>query len=361
MIGWALYLAYTLLLPPLLIGLLRKLKSRLQGRQGPPVWQVYRDLAKLARKGETISETTTWVFAAAPSVALGCVLVCALSVPWLGLPAPLHGDVFLLVYLLALGKFAMSLAALDPGTTFGALGASREAAVGVLAEPALVLALAALAVQAGSSDLAVLFASRPGAELGTLLPLVGTALWLSITAELARMPVDDPTTHLELTMIHEALILENSGRNLALVELGAGIKLAVLFGLLAQVLLMGTPALAPWAAHATSLALIVGACAVVAFIETVMVRLRWRRIPALMAFGLTAATMACLIVALKSEAPSPAPDRHAPAWHRPSAQPSDETTAIPPQRSGLRPDATLERGGPARAVLFAPRSGAEHV
>ena len=242
---WAVHLAYALLLPPLLVGLLRGTKARLQGRQGPPIWQAYADLLKLARKGETVSETATWLFRAAPLVSLGCLLACAVSVPWLGLPTPLRGDLFLLVYLLAMGKFAVSLAALDPGTTFGALGASREATVGVQAEPALVLGLGALAVTARSSELAVLLAARPGAELGALVPLVVVALWLAINAELARMPIDDPTTHLELTMIHEALILENSGRNLAVTELAVGLKLAGLFGLLAQVLLMAWPPLPP--------------------------------------------------------------------------------------------------------------------
>ena len=296
----ALYLVASIVWPPLLIGLLRSLKARLQGRRGPVIWQVYYDLAKLLRKGETVSATNTWVFAAAPFVALGCVVVCALSVPWLGVPAPLHGDLFLFVYLLALAKFAACLAALDPGSTFGALGASREEAVGVQSEPALVLALGALAAHAHSSDLAVLLAAgRPGADFGALVPLVLVALWLALTAELARMPVDDPTTHLELTMIHEALILENSGRNLAVIEFGVALKLSVLYGLLAQVVLLAWPPLPPLAAHAATLALMAGACGAVALTETVMVRLRWRRLPNLLAFGTTAALMACLIVALK--------------------------------------------------------------
>jgi len=295
-----LYLPYMVVLPPLLIGIIRTLKSRLQGRRGPSPLQPIWDLVKGLRKGETVSATTTWVFGAAPLVALGSSVLVALSVPWLGLPSPWHGDLFLLVYLLALGKLAVSLGALDPGSTFGALGASREAAVSVQSEPAMVLALGALAVHAGSSDLSVMLApGQMGAELGAVTPLVLAALWLAVCAELARMPFDDPTTHLELTMIHEALVLENSGRSLALVELGVAIKLAVLLGLLAQVMLMAWPALTAWGAHLATLALMLGSCGVVAVTETVMVRLRWRRIPNLLAFGLTASVMACLLVALK--------------------------------------------------------------
>ncbi len=295
-----LYLTHALVVPPLLVGFIRTGKARLQNRQGPSLWQPFWDIAKLLRKGETISATTTWVFRWAPAISLATLIVAALMVPWLGVSAPLPGDLFLVVYLMALGKFVTSLAALDPGSSFGALGASREAAVSVQAEPALVIALAALAAHAHSSALSAMLApGQAGAHLYIVVPLVLVALWLAISAELARMPIDDPTTHLELTMIHEALILENSGRNLALVEIGVALKMTVLFGLIAQVLLIAWPPLPPALAYLVSLGLILSAGAVLALAESTLVKLRWRRIPNLLSFALTAGALACLIVAMK--------------------------------------------------------------
>jgi formate hydrogenlyase subunit 4 len=299
LLAWLFYLVHILVIPPLLLGCIRTGKARLQNRQGPALWQPFWDLAKLVRKGETISETTTWVFRAAPVIHLAVLVAVALMIPWLGLAAPLPGDLFLVVYLLALGKFLTSLAALDAGSAFGALGASREATVSVQAEPALILALGALAAQAHSSTLATMLApGQAGVHLPLVLPLLGVALWLAITAELARMPIDDPTTHLELTMIHEALILENSGRNLALVEMTIGLKLTVLFGLMAQVLRVALPPLSPGLTYSLSLGLILVGGGVLALAESVLVKLRWRRIPNLLAFALTASVLACLLVVL---------------------------------------------------------------
>lgn len=295
-----LYLAHAIFLPLLLIGFIRTAKARLQNRRGPSIWQPFWDVAKLMRKGETVSETTTWVFRWAPIAGLAAILPVALMVPWLGFSSPMPGDLFLVVYLLALGKLVTGLAALDPGSSFGALGASREAAVSLQAEPAMVLALGALAVHAHSSAFhAFLAPGQPGSQLFVVVPLVVAALWIAITAELARMPVDDPTTHLELTMIHEALILENSGRNLALVDLAVGMKSVVLYGLLAQVLLVAwRPLPAGWA-YAASLGVILACGCVIAVAESVLVRLRWRRIPNLLSFAVTAAALACLVVAIK--------------------------------------------------------------
>jgi len=300
LLSLAFYFANALVLPFFLVGLLRMGKARLQNRQGPPLLQPFWDIAKLLRKGETVSKTTTWVFRGAPIVSLAAMIAVALMVPWLGVPSPLPGDLFLVVYLMALGKFVTGLAALDTGSSFGALGASREAAVSLQAEPAMVIALAALATHAHSSALAALLApGQGGSHLFVVIPLVVAALWLAITAELARMPIDDPTTHLELTMIHEALILENSGRNLALVEIAVALKMAVLIGLIAQVVLIACPRLSPAVTYPLSLGLILAGGAVLALMESVLVKLRWRRIPNLLSFALTAGALACLIVALK--------------------------------------------------------------
>lgn len=295
----ALYLLHAALLPFLLVGAIRLGKARLQMRQGPPLWQPLWDFLKMMRKGETVSQTTTWVFRSAPLVNVACVLGAALMVPWLGVATPLHGDLFLVVYLLGLGKFATGLAALDTGSSFGALGASREATVSIQAEPALVLGLAALAAHSQSSSFAAMLEPARSGLVLVLIPLVTVALALAAVAELARMPVDDPTTHLELTMIHEAMILDNSGRNLAFVEYGVGLKTCLLLGLLAQVLQVGLPVLPPVAAWAGSILLIGLGALVLVIVESTLVKLRWRRIPNLLSFALAAGVLACLLVALK--------------------------------------------------------------
>lgn len=295
-----LYALHGLLLPLLLVGFIRTGKARIQNRQGPPVLQPLWDIAKLLRKSETISETTTWVFRWSPIINLATIGAVALMVPWLGIRSPIPGDLFLVVYLMALGKFGSGLAALDAGSAFGALGASREAAVSVQSEPALIVALAALAASAHSSAFGVFLApGRTAPYLLIVIPLVVVALWLAITAELSRMPIDDPTTHLELTMIHEALILENSGRNLALVELAVGVKTVVLLGLVAQVLLLAWPPLGSAWSYLATLGLIFAGGATLVVAESVLVKLRWRRIPNLLSFAVTAAALACIIVAMK--------------------------------------------------------------
>lgn len=295
-----LYVTHGFFLPLLLVGFIRTAKARLQNRQGPPLLQPFWDLFKLLGKGETISETTTWVFRWAPVVGLATMVPVALMVPWLGIESPLPGDLFLVIYLVALGKFVTGLAALDAGSSFGAFGASREAAVSVQAEPALVIGLAALAAHAHSSSLRIFLAPGQGEPyLLFVIPLVVVAVWLAITAELSRMPVDDPTTHLELTMIHEALILENSGRNLALVELAVGLKTIVLLGLVAQALLIAWPPLPGGWSYLASLSMIAAGGAALVVAESVLVKLRWRRIPNLLSFAMTAAALACLVVAMK--------------------------------------------------------------
>lgn len=294
------YLIHVVLVPPLLIGFIRTAKARIQQRQGPSPLQPFFDLAKLLRKGETVSEINTWVFLWAPIVSLASTLAVALMTPWLGIASPLSGDLFLVVYLMALGKFAAGLGALDCGSAFGAIGASREAAVSVQAEPALLLGMAALAVHAKSSAFGDMFAAhQPAGDLLIVVPLVIMAVWLAIMADLARMPFDDPTTHLELTMIHEALVLENSGRSLALVEIGVAIKTTLLFGLIAQVLMLAWPPISPAVKYLVTLSCMAGAAALVAVTESVMVKLRWRRIPNLLSFAVAAGALACLVVSVK--------------------------------------------------------------
>jgi len=295
-----LYLIHAALLPLLLVGFIRKSKARLQGRTGPPLLQPFYDVAKLLRKGETTSSTTTFVFAWAPAVGLGAIMAALLMTPWIGLPAPLPGDVILFVYVMALAKFSTGLSALDTGSSFGAFAASREAAISVQTEPAILLSMAALAVHSHSSSLTILLRSHhPGMHEAVLVLVVIVALWIAVIAELSRMPVDDPTTHLELTMVHEALLLENSGPNLALMEYAAAARTALLFGLMAQIVLLPFPAPPIALNYVLSIVLIAGAALVLIVIESTIVKLRWRRIPNLLSFSVAAGVLACLLVALR--------------------------------------------------------------
>ncbi len=255
-------------------------------------------MAKLLGKGETISETAGWVFVWTPRIGLAIALLTAVLVPWSGLLLPagwMAASNFLLVlYLLGLSKFLGMLAAMDTGSAFGGLGASREATISLLVEPALMIGFGTLALGAGSMELATIY-SQPLHPLVALL--VGAALVIAALAELSRMPVDDPTTHLELTMVHEAMILENSGRNLALVEYAVALRACIYFGLATLTLWhvwTGFAALAPGWRYVAGLGGVFVMGAAVAVAEGVLVKLNWRRVP----HFLIVATVLCLFAAL---------------------------------------------------------------
>ena len=299
-VSLVLYGAHIAIVPFLFIGAIRRGKALMQGRQGPPLLQPLFDAIKLLGKGETISSTAFWSFYAAPVVGLAAVTTVALMIPWLGVECPIAGDLFLVVYLLAIVKFATSLAALDTGSSFGAIGASREFAISLFAEPALIAGLAALALLAHSSSLTAVFASGHGGfAMTTIAGLAAIAIWMSAMADLSRMPVDDPTTHLELTMIHEAQILENSGRNLVLVQYATALRAVVLIGIVARVVMLALPPLLPILSYAACMLLFVVAACLIVCNEAVMVRLRWRRLPNLLSFAVVASMLACLVAAMK--------------------------------------------------------------
>jgi formate hydrogenlyase subunit 4 len=213
---------------PLLRMLIRKMKARLQNRQGPPLLQGYYDLAKLLRKEPVRSETASWIYVAGPRVYFAAALAATTLVPVLVASAPLEsaGGILLLVGTLALGRFALATAALDTGSPFGGMGASRDMTIAALAEPALILGLFTLALAAGSMNLGVLvrglLAQGPSLHPSDFLALAG--LFVILIAETGRIPVDNPATHLELTMIHEAMVLEYAGPDLALVEWASALK-----------------------------------------------------------------------------------------------------------------------------------------
>ena len=278
---------------PLLVGMMRQVRARLEGRVGGGVGQPWRDLRKLLRKEPISPDGSTVVFAAAPAVALTSSLVVVAVAPFVTTASPLDGiaDLYAVVALLLLGSVSYALAGLDTGSAFGGMGASRTMMVAALAEPTLLVTGFALAVQVGSSNLGDLVhrvQQSPGEVFSPATLLAAAALGIVVVAEAGRLPVDNPSTHLELTMIHEATILEYAGRDLAVVELSASIRLSILLGLWSSLFL-------PWgiAVHAAPAALLVGTvvfalkvavlAAVLAAAEVFMAKWRLFRVPELLA------------------------------------------------------------------------------
>jgi len=232
-----LQLVLVLLVAPLLSGVIKTAKARLQTRRGPGVFQFYCDLFKLLRKGMVIPETSSWVFSAAPYIVFATATLVALMIPMTTTHAPLSlfGGVLAVVYLLALGRFFLALGGLDAGSSFGGLGSSREMTISAIAEPAMMLAIFTVALGANSTNLSEMANAAVTQSWRFLVPsqmLAFAALFIVLIAETGRIPVDNPATHLELTMIHEAMVLEYSGPYLALIEWGASIKQLVLMTLL---------------------------------------------------------------------------------------------------------------------------------
>lgn len=287
-------------LAPLLGGVIGRTKALFAGRRGAPLLQGYFDVAKLLRKGAVYSTTATWIFRAGPAAGAGAVAAALALVPLAGRPAllPFPGDFLLLVYLLALGRFFTIAAALDTGSAFEGMGASREAHFSALAEPALLLSFLALARHAGSLSLSASVGALSFAAWrhhAAALALVVAALFIVFLAETSRVPVDDPATHLELTMIHEVMVLDHGGPDLALVELGSWAKMWVLGALIVGVALpartgSGLLDVLVFLAAMVLLAVLVGA------VESTMARLRLLRVPQLLvAAGVLAALGVMLI------------------------------------------------------------------
>ncbi len=273
-------------LPPLLQGIITKTKAFFGGRVGAPVLQPYFDLFKLLRKGMVISRTTSWVFLAGPSVTLAATLAATLLLPLGGEAAPIHftGDLILFVSLFALGRFFTTLAALDTGSSFEGMGASREITYACLAEPALFLGLMALVRATGALELSGILGSEIGAAWATAAPtmvMVVAGLFIVVLAENARIPVDDPNTHLELTMIHEVMALDHSGPALAVIEYGAALKLFAMGSILVRLIVPVTGGSGVWTWGIFLLAVIVFAL-VVGVVESITARLRLMLVPNLL-------------------------------------------------------------------------------
>ena len=287
--------AAMLALAPLLRGVIKKMKAALQMRQGPPLLQVYYDLAKLLRKEAVRSATSSWLYVAGPRMYFATAVVATTLVPvWIA-AAPLEaaGGVLALVGILALGRFFLATAALDTGSPFGGMGASREMTIAALAEPALMLGLFTAALSAGSLNLGALVRGLldRGAAFHPSDVLALAGLFIVVIAETGRVPVDNPATHLELTMIHEAMVLEYAGADLALVEWASALKELLYFTLLADlfapigIATSASPAgllqaVLIWSAKMLVLAL------AVTLVESTNAKLRLFRVPDLMAVSL---------------------------------------------------------------------------
>ena len=277
---------------PLLVGTVRTLKARLVGRCGPVPWQPFLDLRKLLGKTPVVSETTSWVFRVTPYVLAGAMLVAAVAAPVLTSTPPLaFAGIILLMSLFLLSTFFLALAGLDAGSAFGGMGSSREVAVAALAEPTVILAVFTLALRANTTNLGGIVervAAEPVLAVNPSHLLAFAAFFIVMLAETGRLPVDNPATHLELTMIHEAMVLEYSARHLALVEWAGAMKLLLFLTLLANLFFpWGVPADATPPAIVLGLLALAGKLAVLtvalAVLETAVAKLRLFRVPELLA------------------------------------------------------------------------------
>ncbi len=279
------HLAALLALPPLVLGIVNRTKAIFAGRKGPPLLQAYWDLAKLLRKGAVYSRTTSWVFRAGPIVGLAAVASAGLLLSMGGAPALISfgGDFVLFAYLLGLARFFTALAALDTGSAFEGMGAAREVTFASLAEPALFLCLLVLARATGSISLSGMLGPALPAAWGHAAPalvLASIGLFVVALAENSRIPVDDPNTHLELTMIHEVMVLDHGGPDLAFILYGASLKL-FLFGAILARMVLGH-AVGALASEALFFLGIVLFAVGIGVVESVMARLRMRRVPQLL-------------------------------------------------------------------------------
>ena len=277
------HLVILLLCPPLLLGVINRVKAMFAGRKGPPLIQAYYDLFKLTRKGTSISTTATWMFLAGPSVSAVSTFIAGLLIP-LAAPAVLFfpGDFILVAYLFALGRFFTSSAALDTGSSFEGMGAAREVTFAAFSEPAFFMGAFLLVRLSGSSSLSDMLSHQIFQEhaVASLL-LLGISWFIILLAENSRIPFDDPNTHLELTMIHEVMVLDHGGPALALVEYGSAMKLFLLSAMFLQVLVPLPPAWGLWK-YPAFLALVIAVGVMIGAVESSIARVRLNSIPRLL-------------------------------------------------------------------------------
>jgi formate hydrogenlyase subunit 4 len=289
------------LLAPLLPGIINQVKAKFAGRKGPSLFQLYYDLYKLLRKDFVYSRTTSVVFRIAPVLILVCMLFACMILPWGGFPAPISfdGDFILLLYLLGLARFATVLAALDTGSSFEGMGASREVLISALAEPALLLGFMVLILHTGSSGLLGIASGITASDWQSTAPLlvmVSFAWYFILLAENSRLPVDDPNTHLELTMIHEVMVLDSEGVDFAMIQYAAALKLWIFSGLLVNLTIPVKHDIM-WLQALTFLGGMFLVSIIVGITESIMARLRLINIPKVL-IGSGALSLIALIVKL---------------------------------------------------------------
>lgn len=295
--------AFIVAVAPFITGVIRKLKAILQSRRGPGVFQPYRDLYKLFRKESVVSKNASWVFTITPYVCMAAVIVAALMVPAFATKSlGFVGDLIMVVYMLGMMRFFMALSALDTGSAFGGMGSSREVTLSAIAEPTMLLSIFTLALIAGTTSLGDISnqLALHGPELvRPSLFLAFAALFIATLAENARVPVDNPATHLELTMIHEGMILEYSGKQLGLMELSSMAKLSLFLAILASVFI-------PWGIAtqldpvsiaigiAVLLVKMLAMAAAIAYIESFISKMRLFRVPNLLTISFTLGLLAVM-------------------------------------------------------------------
>jgi formate hydrogenlyase subunit 4 len=294
-----------LLLAPLLTGFVRKLKSRLLRRQGPPLLQPYRDLIRLMRKDVVLAETASWLFRVIPYLVFAATWVAASLVPTYGtgMLFSWSADLIAIIALLGSARFFLALAGMDVGTAFGGIGSSREVMIASLAEPAILITVFAVAMIAGSTQLSTIaeFMGSNSVGLRVSLGMALVALTIVALAENGRIPVDNPATHLELTMVHEAMVLEYSGRHLALIDLSSQLKLLLYLSLIACIFVpWGTAApdagIEAFAVGAASyVAKLAGEGFLLAVLETSIAKMRVFRVPEFLGAALMLALLATLL------------------------------------------------------------------
>lgn len=275
---------------PLVSGFIRKIKNNLRMRKGAPVLQPYYNLAKLLKKDEVVSENSSWIFRITPFIVLSSVLAALLLIPFPGSrsSAGYMGDILLVIFMLSLGRFFLSLAGLDAGSSFGGMGSSRDMFISSLVEPVMLLSIFVVGANSGSTNPAVMAAQGPARLSGITASL---AFFMAMMAETSRIPVDNQETHLELTMVHEAMILEYSGMRLAMIELAAHIKQILFFTILASVVL-------PFGGIMLYPVKIIAISAAIGVIEVSFAKMRLFRVVDFVSFALALSIMAIVFSAV---------------------------------------------------------------
>lgn len=282
--------ALLIVISPLISGFIRKAKNNMRMRKGPGIFQPYYNLAKLFQKEEVVSKNTSWIFKITPFIVLASSATAAFLIPIFtsNLYLSCMGDILLLIFVFALGRFFLALAGLDAGSAFGGMGSSREMFISSLIEPVLLLSVFAVSLNAGSTSIAALSAVHV-IRLSAVIAAI--AFFAAIIAETSRIPVDNQETHLELTMIHEAMALEYSGRSLGLIELAAHIKQAVFFSILANIIM-------PWQGVIMFIAKIIAISLLISIIEISIAKMRLFRVVDLASFSFVLAVVAVIISSL---------------------------------------------------------------